>query len=425
MGLVVLPALIPDIPTIYDIYFAAFGRDAMGAIMLDILFPGGNTGTTEFRKQHAEDTLRWWHHSTTQYTWKCVDTETGEIIGMALGDTSITPRSSEERKNLGVGWLSGEEKERAEKVLDPLWEMRERLFGGRPYLCKRLWSRTPPGLLMQTIVDCHVIAVDPKHQGRKAGALLCQMGLDLCDQAGIPLYFEASPSTVGLYEKMGFQRLKETIVHKAEVLGTPEDIEVPLVVRMPNGTSWEEYQAAGKTADHPADTNGTDTMEEQTALEPNLENREQISPLPDQESTLELEKATNEHEDTIATTGAPPQNRVEPENAAPSTSPELDAETTDLVEPPEDTTARAAETAIIDKHSEAVSDALPASATATTTTLEPPLVVEESTPADKVTSVVTTIQITREDASIDTPDPVDSLPPPDSGIGLGRETQVI
>ena len=54
----VLPALIPDIERVYDIYFDAFGRDEMGKIMTEILFPSGIT--PEFRKNHTNFTLEWW-----------------------------------------------------------------------------------------------------------------------------------------------------------------------------------------------------------------------------------------------------------------------------------------------------------------------------------------------------------------------------
>ena len=100
-------------------------------------------------------------------------------------------------------------------------------------------------------IDCHVIAVDPKHQGRKAGALLCKWAFDLSESSRLPVYFESSPSTVGLYIKMGFELLEEKIVHKAEVLGTETDIEVPLMVKMPSaagGLSFAEWREKGYPA---------------------------------------------------------------------------------------------------------------------------------------------------------------------------------
>ncbi|KAK4108053.1 hypothetical protein N656DRAFT_680162, partial [Canariomyces notabilis] len=225
----VLPALIPDIRKVYNVYFGAFGNDGMGEIMLQILFPNG-IDSEQFREAHAAGTLSWWHQSDTQYTYKCVDMDTGEIVGMALIDIYIKHRSEEERKNGGVPWLEGEQRERAEKVLNPLWEMRERLFGGQPY------------------IYAHVIGVLPEHQGKKAGAAMASMGIDLCDRTGLPMYFEASPTSVGLYEKMGYERLNETIVHKAELLGTREDVTVPLMVRMPKmagGMSFYEWKEKG------------------------------------------------------------------------------------------------------------------------------------------------------------------------------------
>ncbi|KAL2131960.1 hypothetical protein VTI74DRAFT_4415 [Chaetomium olivicolor] len=226
---VVLPALIPDIRKVYNAYFASFGNERMGSIMLDILFPGG-IDSEEFRAAHAAGTLDWWHKSDTQYTYKVVDMDTGEISGMGLVDIYIKPRTEEERKNGGVPWLTGEQRERAEKVLNPLWEVREKLFGGQPY------------------IYAHVIGVSPEHQGKQAGAAMVKFGIDLCNRTGLPLYFEASPTSVGLYEKFGYERLNETIVHKAELLGTEEDITVPLMVRMPKsagGMSFYEWKEKG------------------------------------------------------------------------------------------------------------------------------------------------------------------------------------
>ncbi|KAM0254006.1 hypothetical protein ACHAQJ_006976 [Trichoderma viride] len=259
---VVLPALVPDIPKVYDVYFNAFQNDQMGRIMLEILFPG--VIDEDFKKAHAAGTLAYWHTCESQYTFKCVDTGTGEIIGMALGDVYLTERTEEERKNHGVPWLLGEQRERAEKILTPLWEVRERLFGGKRYICTSILMRSTfstsavgdvacqdkqfPTNKRHISLDCHVISIDPMHQGRKAGALLVQWGLDLGERSGLPVYFESSPSTVGLYTKLGFELLNEKVIHKAEVLGTDKDIEVPLMVKMPSlagGMSFAEWKSKG------------------------------------------------------------------------------------------------------------------------------------------------------------------------------------
>ncbi|KAJ4145149.1 hypothetical protein LMH87_004007 [Akanthomyces muscarius] len=150
MSLVVLPALIPDIPRIYQIYFDAFRADKMGALMLQILFPG-TLDDQDFLKAHAAGTLSYWHLSDCQYTFKVVDTATGAIIGMGLGDAYLRERTVPERANHGVPWLEGEQRARAEKVLNPLWEVRERLFGGRRYISPTLTSAEP----VRSRLPCH------------------------------------------------------------------------------------------------------------------------------------------------------------------------------------------------------------------------------------------------------------------------------
>lgn len=141
MPFAVLPALIPDIRAIYDTYFSAFSANPQNALLLDILFPGGQVNTPEFRQAHVTATVNWWHTSTDQFNFKCIDTDTGEIVGMALMDIYLNERSDEQRKNPGVIWLQGEERERAEKIVNPLEEMREKIWGGRPYICTSMSSR--------------------------------------------------------------------------------------------------------------------------------------------------------------------------------------------------------------------------------------------------------------------------------------------
>ncbi len=100
----------------------------------------------------------------------------------------------------------------------------------------------------QNFTDVHVIAVDPKHQGRGAGAALCHWGMQLADSTGLPLYFEASPSTYKMYEKIGYQTLDEEVVHSPEVLGLPTPLRVPLMVRMPaaaKGLTFREWRESG------------------------------------------------------------------------------------------------------------------------------------------------------------------------------------
>lgn len=100
--------------------------------------------------------------------------------------------------------------------------------------------------------------MDPKYQGRGAGAHLVRWGSQLAEDSGIPLYLEASPSTWKLYEKLGYERLPEKVVHKAETLGTQTDIEVPLMVKWPRsqqqGTKHPSAEQNGEVTKPPHHT---------------------------------------------------------------------------------------------------------------------------------------------------------------------------
>ncbi|KAJ3958566.1 hypothetical protein N0V92_004839 [Colletotrichum tropicale] len=225
MGLTVLPALIPDLPKVYDAYFAAFKGDAI----LSLLFPGGTEGE-DFRAEHTKNTVDYWHKSPTQYTLKCVDSDTGEIVGMALWDVFLKERTYDEYKFPGITWLKGEERARAEELITPICDVKAKLWGGRPH------------------VYCHVIAVRPEHQRRGVGALLTKWGLDMAELAGLPVYLESSPVGYPLYQRLGFETLDDKVVHRAALVGKEKDVEIPLMVKMPSnakGMSFKEWRSQG------------------------------------------------------------------------------------------------------------------------------------------------------------------------------------
>lgn len=89
-----------------------------------------------------------------------------------------------------------------------------------------------------TILDVHAFAVDPEYQGLGAGSALIQATIDLADSTSLPIYLESSPEAETVYAKKGFRRVPADIaqvVHEAAVLGTEIDVEVPLMVRLPQG----------------------------------------------------------------------------------------------------------------------------------------------------------------------------------------------
>jgi GNAT superfamily N-acetyltransferase len=76
---------------------------------------------------------------------------------MALWDIYLTP-SKWRRSELS--WLSGQERERADALIKPLWDAREKFWLDEKYLY------------------CHVLAVHPEYQRRGIGKLLMQFGID-------------------------------------------------------------------------------------------------------------------------------------------------------------------------------------------------------------------------------------------------------
>ncbi|KAK4185107.1 hypothetical protein QBC35DRAFT_390209 [Podospora australis] len=219
MPYLVLPALIPDLRPVYDVYFASFLADPSGSLLLQILFPGSDLSSPEFRDAHEKGTLSWWHSSTTQYTFKCVDSATGEIVGMGLCDVFVKGQTDEERNVPEASWIQGkEDKERAETVLSALWGARERVLGGGRY------------------IYVHAFAVHPDHQGLGAGSALVQSIVDMGNSLDLPVYLESSPDSERLYARKGFRRIPADIaqvIHDKETLGTEADVEVPLMIKLP------------------------------------------------------------------------------------------------------------------------------------------------------------------------------------------------
>ncbi|RMZ74481.1 Acyl- N-acyltransferase [Pyrenophora seminiperda CCB06] len=210
MGFVVLPALIPDISAVYDVYFAAFKNNPITRA----LFPSATVADftdakSEFRQGHAAHVSEYWKTSSTQYTYKCIDSKTNRIVGVALFDVYIAPSDWEKGE---ISWLAGAERERAEAYIMPLWSMREKLW------------------LNERYVYCHVMAVHPEFQRRGVGELIFKFGMAIAEQAGLPMYIESSKEGRRLYEKMECKRLEDKLVDE-------NGQEAPLFVWMAEGVS--------------------------------------------------------------------------------------------------------------------------------------------------------------------------------------------
>ncbi|KAL4950528.1 hypothetical protein BDW69DRAFT_187280 [Aspergillus filifer] len=98
MSVAVLPAVIPDIPQIYDVYFLAFKSEAI----TQILYPNGVD-----RNMYDAAIAQFWHVNPSGHTSKCVDTATGELVGMAQWDRNVLLASLVREVADEAGWLAG------------------------------------------------------------------------------------------------------------------------------------------------------------------------------------------------------------------------------------------------------------------------------------------------------------------------------
>jgi hypothetical protein len=79
---------------------------------------------------------------------------------------------------------------------------------------------------------------------------LTQWGVEVAEQLQVPLYLEATDKSVGLYKKFGFNLLDSGVHLKAEVMESDNDVEAPVMVRMPSSAagisleSWTQQQRA-------------------------------------------------------------------------------------------------------------------------------------------------------------------------------------
>lgn len=247
MGFVVLPALTPDISDVYDVYFATFKNNAVtralfpSATEADLLNPKSEfryvycipvlsavfcccvilqCGLISPRQGHTNHVQEWWETSQTQYTLKCVDTESNRIVGMAIFDIYTAPS---DWKRGEISWLQGKEREQAEALISPLWEVREKLWLNEKYIYG------------------HVIAVHPEYQRKGVGEKIFRYGITISQNTGLPIYIESSKDGVRFYEKMGCRRLKENLKPSLQSIKSVEgkdlkvDDNLPLFVWLPEG----------------------------------------------------------------------------------------------------------------------------------------------------------------------------------------------
>jgi len=132
MDLEIAPASESDIDQVMDVQFSAFENDPYH----EALFPGDHFSPA-VRKSAGKRTLQEWRADPTIRFMKCFNRQTGLILGYAKWNLYESERSAEERDpTLDVDWCTGRQREIAENFLGATLALREKIWGGRPYICR-------------------------------------------------------------------------------------------------------------------------------------------------------------------------------------------------------------------------------------------------------------------------------------------------
>ena len=131
-SLEVAPALPSDMARLMEIQFSAFEGDPYH----DALYPGPNQSPS-VRAAAGTRTLAEWRRDPTLHVLKCTDRTTGVVVGFAKWNVYEAEREEEEwRKGYPVDWCSGRTKEVAENFLGATAGIRQKIWCGRPHVCK-------------------------------------------------------------------------------------------------------------------------------------------------------------------------------------------------------------------------------------------------------------------------------------------------
>lgn len=131
MALTVTKATEADIDRLTDIQFSALGHDPYHQALYI-----GDPASQAVRKDASGRTVEEWRSDSSLRFMKCTDID-GAIVGFAKWEFFEVERpESEWKKRPVVDWCEGRRKEIAENCLFTNSRLREKTWGGRPYLCK-------------------------------------------------------------------------------------------------------------------------------------------------------------------------------------------------------------------------------------------------------------------------------------------------
>ncbi|KAJ9494083.1 hypothetical protein H2202_010390 [Exophiala xenobiotica] len=204
MPLVLRPGEDADATRMAEIERTAFADNKL----TPFLFPG--PFPDDALEKRAEGLIAQRQNDPTTRWVKVVDTDTNtdELVAYAKWNIMDKLRDPEPgRQEFGPGCNI----EMCKEYFGGIYRKRAELMGGKAYCCKLMGSH--PLFVCTAYVDrflssysvLDLLQTDPQYQGRGAGGMLIQFGLDMADQLRVPAYLESSPNAHGLYYRYEFR----------------------------------------------------------------------------------------------------------------------------------------------------------------------------------------------------------------------------
>ncbi|KIX05194.1 uncharacterized protein Z518_06066 [Rhinocladiella mackenziei CBS 650.93] len=181
MPLVLEPAVEADAPRIVEVERLAYATNPLSPILFPGPFP------PDALEKRAEGMVTQLKEDPTTRWMKVVDPETSEMVAFAKWNIMTSPTTPKATRTFGPGCNVGA----CEEYFGGIHKKRNELMGGKAYC----------------LLD--LLQTDPKYQGRGAGGMLINWGLDVADELHLPAYLESSPVAHRLYQKFGFQDIGE------------------------------------------------------------------------------------------------------------------------------------------------------------------------------------------------------------------------
>ena len=189
-----------DMYRIFEICSLAFARNEP---FFDVTYP--NHWTEAGRLQGAERFKRFKNTDPVTTYLKAIDAATGEIMGMAkwnVYDNHLPDLNKVDEDNKNY-WETKEDQAFSEAMVQD-------------------FLKTRNGAITRTggnIVSLDILAIDPQYQRKGVGSALVEWGVEKADTMKVEAVVESSVFGKGLYEKHGFEFVKDVRLEVPERFG--------------------------------------------------------------------------------------------------------------------------------------------------------------------------------------------------------------